>query len=103
MDSSDAKKLKQLEDENRKHLVAELTLDNRALKDGSQKTGSAYGTSGSRELRRGGVPDERRAHLQAAGTGTIDTSASSTERRAGCYPANAAQGTSRPAHAVRLD
>ena len=32
---NDAKKLKQLEDENRKlkHLVAELTLDNRALKD----------------------------------------------------------------------
>ena len=35
MDSGDAKKLKQLEDENRKlkHVVAELTLDNRALKD----------------------------------------------------------------------
>ena len=35
MDSSEAKRLKQLEDENRKlkHLVAELTLDNRALKD----------------------------------------------------------------------
>ena len=35
MDSRDAKKLRQLEDENRKlkHLVAELTLDNRALKD----------------------------------------------------------------------
>jgi putative transposase len=35
MDSTDAKKLKQLEDENRKlkHVVAELTLDNRALKD----------------------------------------------------------------------
>jgi len=35
MDSSEAKKLKQLEDENRKlkHVVAELTLDNRALKD----------------------------------------------------------------------
>jgi hypothetical protein len=33
--SGDAKKLKQLEDENRKlkHMVAELTLDNRALKD----------------------------------------------------------------------
>ena len=32
---SDAKKLKQLEEENRKlkHVVAELTLDNRALKD----------------------------------------------------------------------
>lgn len=35
MDISDAKKLKQLEEENRKlkHVVAELTLDNRALKD----------------------------------------------------------------------
>jgi putative transposase len=35
MDSGDAKKLKQLEDENRKlkHVVADLTLDNRALKD----------------------------------------------------------------------
>jgi putative transposase len=35
MDSSEAKKLKQLEDENRKlkHVVADLTLDNRALKD----------------------------------------------------------------------
>jgi putative transposase len=33
MDSSEARKLKQLEDENRKlkHVVAELTLDNRAL------------------------------------------------------------------------
>ena len=35
MDSSEANRLKQLEDENRKlkHVVAELTLDNRALKD----------------------------------------------------------------------
>jgi hypothetical protein len=35
MESGDAKRLKQLEDENRKlkHVVAELTLDNRALKD----------------------------------------------------------------------
>lgn len=35
MDSSEAKRLKQLEDENRKlkHVVAELMLDNRALKD----------------------------------------------------------------------
>ena len=35
MDISDTKKLKQLEEENRKlkHVVAELTLDNRALKD----------------------------------------------------------------------
>jgi len=35
MDSSEAKRLKQLEDENRKlkHVVADLTLDNRALQD----------------------------------------------------------------------
>jgi putative transposase len=35
MESGDAKKMKQLEHENRKlkHVVAELTLDNRALKD----------------------------------------------------------------------
>ena len=35
MDVSEARRLKQLEDENRrlKHLVADLTLDNRALKD----------------------------------------------------------------------
>jgi putative transposase len=35
LESGDARKLKQLEEENRKlkHVVAELTLDNRALKD----------------------------------------------------------------------
>jgi putative transposase len=35
MESGEAKRLKHLEDENRKlkHVVAELTLDNRALKD----------------------------------------------------------------------
>lgn len=35
MEISDAKKLRQVEEENRKlkHVVAELTLDNRALKD----------------------------------------------------------------------
>jgi putative transposase len=35
MDSGDAKKLRQLKDDNRKlkQVVAELTLDNRALKD----------------------------------------------------------------------
>jgi len=59
MDSSEAKRLKQLEDENRKlkHVVAELTLDNRALKDVRQKTGRACGTSRSRELCRSGVPE----------------------------------------------
>jgi putative transposase len=78
MDSSEAKKLKQLEDENGKlkHVVADLTLDNRALKTCSQKIGSACGTSGSCELSRGRVPDERAARLQAAGIGTIDASLS---------------------------
>jgi putative transposase len=35
MENGDARKMKQLEDENLKlkHVVAELTLDNRALKD----------------------------------------------------------------------
>jgi putative transposase len=44
MDSGEVKRLKQLEDENRKlrHAVAEQTLDNWALKDVlSKKTGSA--------------------------------------------------------------
>jgi putative transposase len=40
MDCGEAKRLKQLEEENRKlkHVVAELTLDNRALKDVLSKT-----------------------------------------------------------------
>ena len=81
MDSSEAKKLKQLGDENRKlkHVVAELTLDNRALKDVFSKTGSACGTSGSRELRRGAAQHERAARLQADGIRTIDTSLSGAE------------------------
>ena len=39
MDSGEAKRLKQLEDENRKlnHMVADLTLDKRALKMVCQK------------------------------------------------------------------
>ena len=39
LEASDAKRLRQLEDENRrlKHLVAELTLDNRILKDINSK------------------------------------------------------------------
>ena len=44
---SDAKKLKGLEDENRrlKKLLAEAMLDNAALKDLSEKTAKACGTS----------------------------------------------------------
>src|SRR5437660_12905025 len=103
MDSGEAKRLKQLEDENRKlkHVVAELTLDNRALKD-VLKTGSACGTSGSRKLCRSRVPDERTARLQADGTGTIDASLSSAESRAGQRTANPLERTGGPAHAVRL-
>jgi len=73
MDSSEAKRLKQLEDENckLKQVVAELTLDNRALKDVLSKTGRACGTSGSRELCGSGVRDERAARLQATGASTI--------------------------------
>lgn len=39
MEVSDAKRLRELEDENRKlkHIVAELTLDNRMLKDVNSK------------------------------------------------------------------
>ena len=51
--SGDAKKLKQLEDENRKlkHVVAELTLDNRALKDVLSKTGKAREPKGGGDVR----------------------------------------------------
>ena len=104
MDSSEAKKLKQLEDENRKlkHVVADLTLDNRALKDVLSKNGSACGTSGSRELCRSGVPDERAARLQAVGFGTIDVSLSSAESGARYRIANTVERTGREAHAVRV-
>src|SRR6059058_5054208 len=104
MDSGEAKRLKQLEDENRKlkHVVAELTLDNRALKDVLSKTGSACGTSGSRELRRGRVPDERAARLQADGIGTNDASLSGAKSGAGQRTASALEKTSGEAHAFRV-
>src|ERR1700730_17547048 len=59
-----AKKLKQLEDENRKlkHVVAELTLDKRLERRALKKL---VATSGRRELGGGRVPDERAACLQA--------------------------------------
>jgi putative transposase len=81
MENGEAKKLKQLEEENRKlkHVVAELTLDNRALKDVLSKTSSACGTSGSRRLRDGAVRHERAARLQADGVGTINPSLSTAE------------------------
>jgi len=104
MESGDAKKMKQLEDENRKlkHVVAELTLDNRALKDVLSKNGSACGTSGSRELCGSRVPDERTARLQAVGIGTIDASLSSAKGGARRRTANTIERTGRQAHAVRI-
>src|SRR5207302_3445800 len=66
MDSGEAKRLKHLEDENRKlkHVVAELTLDNRALKDVVSKTFRACGTWGSRELCARAVRQERTARCR---------------------------------------
>jgi putative transposase len=45
MESGEAKRLKQVEDENRKlkHVVAELTLDNRALKDVLRNLAQSFG------------------------------------------------------------
>src|ERR1700757_1350648 len=68
----------------------------------SQKTGSACGTSGSRELCRGGVPYKRAARLQAVGFGTIDVSVSSAESGTRHHIANAVERTGREAHAVRV-
>jgi hypothetical protein len=69
MDRGEAKKLKQLEEENRKlkRVVADLTLDNRALKDMLSKTARTCGTSGSRALRDAAVRDQGTARLQADG------------------------------------
>src|ERR1700675_1798822 len=68
----------------------------------SQKTGSACGTSGSRELCRGGVPHERAARLQAAGFGTIDLLLSSAESGTRHRIASAAERTGSETHAVRV-
>src|SRR3974390_1106306 len=68
----------------------------------SQKTGSACGTSGRRELCRGGVPQERAACLQAAGFGTINVSLSSAESGTRHDVANTAERTGREAHAIRV-
>ena len=47
MEVNEARRLKQLEEENRrlKPLVADLTLDNQALKAVPQKSGDAHGTA----------------------------------------------------------
>lgn len=75
MESGDAKKMKQLEDENRKlkHVVC-----------------------------RGGVPEERATRLQADGIGTIDASLSGAESGAGQRTANPLERAGGPAHAVRV-
>jgi hypothetical protein len=67
-----------------------------------QQTGSACGTSGSRELCRSRVPDERTARLQAIGVGAIDPSLSSAKGGARHRTANTIERTGRPAHAVRI-
>lgn len=58
-------------------------------------TGSACGTSGRRELCRGGVPHERAIRLQAAGFGTIDVSLSERETRTRHRIANTVERTGR--------
>src|SRR5438067_5024581 len=60
------------------------------------------GTSGSRELRRGRVPDERAARLQADGIGTNDASLSGAKSGAGQRTASAIEKTSGEAHAFRV-
>src|SRR6185437_12978692 len=52
LEVSQLRRLRQWEDENRKlkQVVADLTLDNRALKDMATKTGDAHGTACGRGL-----------------------------------------------------
>src|ERR1700726_712107 len=68
----------------------------------SQKTSSACGTPGRRELCRGGVWHERTACLQAAGIGTIDAPLSGAESGARCGAAKTTERAGGEAHAVRL-
>src|ERR1700756_331508 len=68
----------------------------------SQKTGSACGTSGSRELCGSRVPDEPTARLQAAGIGTIDATLSSAKGGTRRRIANTIERTGGAAHAVRI-
>src|SRR5213076_137117 len=75
---------------------------NRALKESSQKTGSACGTSSRRELCGSRVRDERATRLQADGIGTIDASLSATESGARPRTAHPLEGAGGPAHALRL-
>jgi len=103
MENGDARKMKQLEDENLKlkHVVAELTLgqpsaEGRALK----KLVARCGTSGRRELCRGRVRDEQTARLQADRVGTIDASLLCPEGGRRCS-ANPVERVGSQAHAVR--
>ena len=88
MDVSDAKRLRQLEDENRrlKQIVAEQTLDIQALKE-VQKSGRAGRPS------RGGPPDARPLWdtrppgVSAGGSGAVDVSVSQHARRHGARAA----------------
>jgi putative transposase len=71
MGSSEAKTLKQLEDKNRKlkHVVGELTLDDRAVKGVLSKTGSAGGTSGSHNYVEVGYETSERHACRLLGIG----------------------------------
>jgi|SRR5580658_5606441 putative transposase len=79
MESGDAKKMKQLEDENRKlkHVVADLTLDNRALKDVLSKNWYGNGTSRSASA----SPVERALTRSAARYTKPENAGSSTPAR----------------------
>src|SRR5215470_403164 len=68
----------------------------------SQKTGSACGTSGSRELCGSGVREKRATRLQAGGIGTIDVSLSHAKSGAGRCTARTTERIGGEAHAVRL-
>jgi putative transposase len=85
MEVSDAKKLRQLEEENRKlkHVVAELTLDNRALKD-CPKTGEACGPKEGGATSDGSIADERASCLQAD---RIDSGNAESGHAGVCSPA----------------
>jgi len=65
MDVSDAKRLKELERENSelKKMVAELSLDNRMLKDLNSKNGEPGGATAGSRAPRGGLRRERTPSL----------------------------------------
>jgi putative transposase len=74
MDVSEAARLRQMEDENRrlKQLVADLSLDKEMLKAVIRKTDGACRAEERGGVRRGGVQPERAHSLQAAGSGSIE-------------------------------